>query len=381
MAEMSQDINEKGTESDIDDIEQKYGKENMSVHEFAELVSKKKGYCISDKTIKNYLNTICELSEGLLEVSYFKGKGKSNSQKILFPPESHRFLLALMTTDYFDGRKNDRKLNTRETLYGQLIDNVSKYLDESDLKLIKEHPTYQNAILEINLSKQLTNELSALLRAIFHSDPVLRYQFMIETLYYVHKLRVWAEKEDNSAFAKRLVYAHKLDELKDAAYQKGIFSAVEFDEFIVKYMALKIKSEPYEYVTDEEELSYPAMLLAKELFNIGIKDDSDVSKILKAIEQTIEQEERYKELISKAKEVFDLSKLDEAMMFSNIERLARVEFLRPAVSVDDYERTVRFVEDSIKNDKFDIIQKFLNFGRGQMSDEDMEQIMRIKDRK
>ena len=123
------------------------------------------------------------------------------------------------------------------------------------------------------------------------------------------------------------------------------------------------------------------MIRAKELFNIGIKDDSDVSKILKAIEQTIEQEERYKELISKAKEVFDLSKLDEAMMFSNIERLARVEFLRPAVSVDDYERTVRFVEDSIKNDKFDIIQKFLNFGRGQMSDEDMEQIMRIKDRK
>ena len=372
---------DKEPELGLDEVKEKYEKEYMSVREFAILVSEKKGHTITDKTIKNYLTAICELSDGLLELSDFKGGKTAKNSKIMFPPKSHRFLLALMTTDYFDGRRNDRKLNTREELYGQLIKSISEYLDESDLKVIKENPTYYNALLEINLSKHLTNELAILLRTIFHSDPVLRYQFMIETLYHFRKLRVWSSREDDSAMAKRMVYAHKLDELKDAVYQKGVFEAVEFDEFIVKYMALRIKDEDYQYVNDDELLSYPAMLLAKELFNIEIKGDSDIARELMNIEDSIEQVGRYIELTNKAKQVFDLTKVDEARMYGQIERLAKIEFLRPIVSSEDYERTVRFVEDSIKNDKYDILQMFLNCGRGGMSDEEIEKILQIKDGK
>lgn len=368
----------------FESVEAKYRKENMSVEEFAMLICKRRGLVpggITGKTVKNYLAAICEMSEGLLSLKDFRAKPDYEKSKFVFKPQNHAMLLTLMASDYFDGRKNDRRIGTRAELYGQLVDNINQYLEETDKKVIKQNPTYYNAQLEQHLTRHLTDQLASILREVYHSDPVLRYQFMIELISDFKRMNDWMAREDAKAMSTRMVYAHTLDELNDAKYQKGVFEATELDKFLVKYLALNMHGEKYCYVSDSEELSYPATLLACELFNITIKNDSDLEKIKKQIDAVIENDEKYKGIVSKAEQVFDSSVFEENRILNIIKELARIEYLRPIVSADEYEKTIRFTEDCIKQDKWDILNVFLNIGRRGMTEDEIEKIMDIKDKK
>ena len=203
---------------------------------------------------------------------------------------------------------------------------------------------------------------------------------MIETIYSVRNLRKWVEREDTFATSTRMVYAHTLDELKDAELQKGMFSSIKFEEFLVRYMASKMKGIEYTYIEEDEEISYPAMILAKRLFHNEIKENLDVINILNAIENELQNEERYIQLMNKARQVFDVTKEDEYLMLKRIEEQAKISWLHPLVNEKDYEKTVRFVEDSIKYDKYEILNILLNLGRENMSDEKIQKIMKIKDK-
>lgn len=368
----------------FESVEKKYKKENMSAEEFAMLLCLKrelKPGSITDKTVKNYMTEICKMSDGLLSIGEFKKNPDKEKSKYEFKPEHHDMLLTLMASDYFDGRKNDRRLGTRAVLYDQLTKNIEEYLQESDKKIIKANPTYYNACLENELTKRLINELSSLLRNLYHSEPVMRYQFMIEILNKFHFLNQWVMREDSKAMSTRMVYAHNLDELKDSIYQKGVFEATEFGEFIVKYFALKAHGENYNYVSDNEELSCPAYILATKLFNITVKDDTDIKKKIDEVDQQIENNIRYKELMEKAKQILDIDNAAEFNMYIDIKRLAAVQYLRPFVSKDDYEQTIRFTEECIKQDKWDILNALLQLDRSSMTDEQIRKIMDIKDHK
>lgn len=59
----------------------------------------------------------------------------------------------LINSEYFDGRKNDRRLKTRSDLNNQLAKNVREYLTDSDKQLVLNNPSYVNAELEAQLSR------------------------------------------------------------------------------------------------------------------------------------------------------------------------------------------------------------------------------------
>jgi hypothetical protein len=285
-----------------------------------------------------------------------------------------------MLSDYSDGRKNDRRLSTRAELYDQLVDNINKFLSEEDKKNIKQHPTYYNAILEKNLTTQLTNELATLLREIYHSDPVLRYQLMIETIYHLHGLNKFITEQNVRAESTRMVYAHDLDQLSDAIYQKGIFGASELDEFLTYYFAFKINGKDYEYINEDEMLSIPALFLAKQLYSITIKSDNEISKIIDEVETTIQNQKEFKRLMDKVNRIFSPDDAVEARLLKKINKMLLIEYMRPYVSPDDYNTAVRFTEECIKKDKYELLNEVIGVGRRAMSDEEIKKIMEIKDR-
>jgi hypothetical protein len=57
-----------------------------------------------------------------------------------------------------------------------------------------------------------------------------------------------------------------------------------------------------------------------------------------------------------------------------------IEYMRPYVSPDDYNTAVRFTEECIKKDKYELLNEVIGVGRRAMSDEEIKKIMEIKDR-
>lgn len=366
----------------FEDVEKKFGKENMSSAEFAVYLCKVKGLAlgeITEKTVKNYIKAICEESDGRLSVSDFKHDPAKPGSKYEFKPQYHTLLITLMATDYFDGRHNDRKLSTRGDLYLQLITNINKYLNDGDKRIIKSNPTYVNAMLERHLSEHINQQLVSLIRTMYHSDPVLRYQLMIEFLSSITNLRKWMDRLDCNAISTRMVYAHELDQLKDALYQKGLFESIDLDEFLIKFLALRVHNKDYEYISDNEELSPAAVCLAAKLFNITIKEDTEIKEMMDRVDDFISNERRYKEIIDKAKNIFDLNNPQEAKVYEDLKKLTAIQYLRPEVSAQDYEKTVRFTESCIAKDKWDILNIFMTMGRDIMTPEQIAKIMAIKD--
>ncbi|MFR4810827.1 MAG: hypothetical protein ACLUAH_10230 [Clostridium perfringens] len=346
------------------------------------LLCKKKGLNpgeITEKTVKNYIKTICEQSDGRLSVNDFKHDPTKVGSKYEFNPKIHTLLITLMATDYFDGRHNDRRLSTRSDLYLQLITNINRFLSDYDKKIIKSNPTYVNAMLEMHLTEHINHQLSSLLRTMYHSDPVLRYQFMIEFLSSITNLRKWMDRMDCNAMSTRMVYAHKLDDLKDALYQKGLFESIDLDEFMIKFLALRMHNTEYEYISDDEELSIPAMYLATKLFNITIKEDNEIKQLIDGVDNFISNEERYNEIINKAKNILDLDKPHEMKVYEDLKKLTAIQYLKSEVSPDDYERTIRFIESCIAKDKWDILKIFASMGRETITQEQISKIMAIKD--
>lgn len=129
----------------------------------------------------------------------------------------------MINSEYFDGRKNDRRLKTRSDLNNQLAKNVREYLTDSDKQLVLNNPSYVNAELEAQLSRQINQQLIILLRTMYHVSPVIRYKLMMEFIKQLVNLNDWMSRQDSKEIAARLVYAHELDAIHDALYQKGLF--------------------------------------------------------------------------------------------------------------------------------------------------------------
>ena len=239
------------------------------------------------------------------------------------------------------------------------------------------NPSYVNACLEGLLSRHMSNELSALTRDIYHMDSTLRYRVMIHFIEQLMTFRKWVESNDSKIMAARLVCAHTMDDRHDAIYQKGMFESTTLDRFLIHYLALQVHDEAYEYVSDDEKLSMPALFLISQMFHMNIDKDVSVAELFKKVDAQIEDQKRYKEITEKAKEIFDLSNPVECEIFEILKRLVKIQYLRPDVTPEEYNRMIRFQESAISKDKWDLWNKLLQIGRKNMSKEDIDAIMEV----
>ena len=361
----------------FDQVKEKFGREVMSTAEFAAYLSEISGVPIDEKTVKNRIKAICEDSDGTLTNNDFREDGSNSRSKYELRPRYHAILLTLINTEYFDGRKNDRRISTRRKLYEQLVSNIERYLPKEEKEVVMSNPSYVNARLEGLLSRHMSNELSALTRDIYHMDSTLRYQVMIYFIEQLMTLRKWVESIDSKAMAVRLVYAHTMDDRRDAIYQKGMFESTTLDRFLIHYLALQVHDKDYEYISDDEELSMPALFLISQMFHMNIDKDVSVAELFKKVDAQIEDQTRYREITEKAKEIFDLSNPVECEIFEILKRLVKIQYLRPDVTPEEYNRMIRFQESAISKDKWDLWNKLLQIGRKNMSKEDIDAMMEV----
>ena len=270
--------------------------------------------------------------------------------------------VALMDSGYFEGRKNDRKLKTRADLNRQLAENVEKYLGSEDKRIVMENPAFINAELESRLSKHINQELVILMRTMYHVSPVIRYKLMLDFFKALVNMRVWMSRQDSKEEATRLVYAHELDEIHNAIYQKGLFSSKSLDELLISLLATRMHDEEYVYVDGDEEMTPIGVYFATLVFEGEFPDTSAVKRQLDELERTLNDDSRVQTIRKKAEEILDLKDPFEQFLYDDLIRMAKLRLCTPYVSPEEYERMVRFTESAIAQDKWDILNRLMKLG-------------------
>lgn len=113
-------------------IKDKLWTETIKVSELAAYLScySRNGVHFDTAKVKDRIEEICNMSNGLLNVDDFRKEPGNSKSMYLFPPKIHGLILTLLDTGYFDNRKNERLLSTRENLHRELTVNVDLYLQQ-----------------------------------------------------------------------------------------------------------------------------------------------------------------------------------------------------------------------------------------------------------
>lgn len=359
-------------------VKAKFGTEDMTIEELTVFLRNSPRGARPDltkKSVKNYIKSLCESSNGLLKPEDFKKNPEYSKSPYCIKPEWQGLLVALMDSDYFEGRKNDRRLKTRADLNRQLAENVENYLGGEDKQIVMENPAFINAELESRLSKHINQELVILMRTMYHVSPVIRYKLMLEFLKNLANLRIWMSRQDSKEEATRLVYAHELDEIHNAIYQKGLFLSKSLDELLISLLATRMHDEEYVYVDGYEEMTPIGVYFATLIFEGEFPDTSSAKRQLDELEQALNDDSLIQTIQEKAKKILNLKDPFEQFLYDDLIRMAKLHRCTPYVSPEEYERMVRFTESAIAQDKWDILNRFMKLGDHPLDEEDVASLM------
>lgn len=359
-------------------VKAKFGTEDMTIEELTVFLRNSPRGArpdLTEKSVKNYIKSLCESSNGLLKPEDFKKNPEYSKSPYCIKPEWQGLLVALMDSDYFEGRKNDRRLKTRADLNRQLAENVENYLGGEDKRIVMENPAFINAELESRLSKHINQELVILMRTMYHVSPVIRYKLMLEFLKNLANLRIWMSRQDSKEEATRLVYAHELDEIHNAIYQKGPFLSKSLDELLISLLATRMHDEEYVYVDGYEEMTPIGVYFATLIFEGEFPDTSAAKRQLDELEQALNDDSLIQTIQEKAKKILNLKDPFEQFLYDDLIRMAKLHRCTPYVSPEEYERMVRFTESAIAQDKWDILNRFMKLGDHPLDEEDVASLM------
>ena len=363
----------KAVDIPFESVKHKFCAENMSVAEFAVYISGSSETnipTITEKSVRNYLSTICSSSNGTLKPNDFK----NNDGKFELRPEYHRLLLTIIDSIYFDGRKKRKYLSTRAILQEQLLDNVEKYLSEEERETVKSTPAYPNAVLDKRLTEHLEIELRLLINQLYHMDDLLRYKAMSDFILQLMTIRKSLCSTDSILTSARMVYAHDFDELEDAKYRRRMFEALTLEHFIIQYLAAKVHNKEFHYLPPDEVLSAPATAFAARLFRLSTTN-SEIQQMIDEIDAAVKNQKKYQDIMKRLSSVLNSSDPIESELLRAFDNLVYIQFFRPELHPEDYEKTSRFLEACISENKHDLLNKFVQLGRSAYTEDQIRAIL------
>lgn len=346
-------IKEEKPEISFEAAHAKLGKDVMTPSDYLPLVEKYLGQMVDEKTIRKRVQEICKRSEGLLKVKDFKRGPKDNYK---FDPEYNELLLALLATECFDKRRNDSRVSTRAEIYDQLLQNIDR-LPNKTQEIIKQHPAYLNTELECKLMKEIAYEMAANIGVLSSANTTLRYHLMYQFLNMLVEFRRSAQEEDALISVDRIIDSRSIHYYNDAASEAKhrAFEAEKLEDFLICLLAIQKAGKTFQYISLDEILPYPGVQLARRVFHINVP--SDVAKKLEAYEKQLFNEPRYRELKEGLEKLLDLDNEQERLIYEQLVRVIEIEYLRPKISSEDYNRMIRFTEDAVSAKKEEMLEE------------------------
>ena len=331
----------------------KLGKEVMTPADYVPLVREYQEMWVDERTIRGRVQRICENSNGLLKLEYFKS-GSNGAYK--FEPAYNELLLTLVATECFDKRKNDLRVATQIVIDDQLLKNIER-LPNKMQETIKQHPSYLNTKVGCKFMERIASEMAASIGVIGSANSVVQCNLMFQFLEMLLEFRRWAQQEDALSAADRLIDSHSSYSPNESNYtaKQRAFEAERLDDFIICLIALKLAGEEFQYVSLDEALPMSALSLAKRMFRLSLP--LDMEEKLQNFENRIFNETRYKEIVGGMKDILDLDDKREANIYEKFIQILQIEYLRPQVTPGDYKKMIRFTENSMINQKRDKLRE------------------------
>ncbi|MCM3569352.1 hypothetical protein [Neobacillus mesonae] len=347
---------------DPEEVKQKINREPISTEEIAIYLehygtyhTRPKKKSITKRTIENHIAKIVEDSNGLLTKEDFQWNGVYK-----IDPRFHGLLLTLLDSNYFDGRKNKRRLSTRGELYSSLVDNVKVYLNDEDKREIMDHPSYTNAELEGKLTERLSSELALLFRELYHADSTVRYRMMKYVIENISETRKWITETDTRIFTGKLMFGAKIaadEHDENAKLLKEKIQSDSLEDYIMMCLADKVHGkESVEEADEESIIGYPAIYLTDLLYDLTNKDV--IESELKDIDENITSSERFKLIEEKAKQILNMEDPFEGLIYNSLIHLLKIYLVTPYVSMKESREIMDFIEKAMEKDKWDILREF-----------------------
>jgi hypothetical protein len=314
-----------------------------------------------ERKVKIRVSDICKLTGGLLETKDFvKDPSKPNS-KYVFKPEWHGLLFALMDTEYFDNRKNDRLLGTRENQYRDFTVNVEFYLDEKDKEIIKSYPGYMLAACEGIASEAINYQMQTVIREAMHADEVIRLKLLSRIYDTLIELREKNARNISGIFANKMVYKHNFDDMEDGQYLSTLFDADSLPSFMAYYLALKVKGRGYDELANYNMLTYNQIFNAARIDEpVEITSKKDCDKFLAEMDKKIEETEQYKSLMDRIEGIMNLDDPLERILYRDFEYMTRTRIITETFNREEARKNKAFLEASMQMDMYDLLNEFLN---------------------
>lgn len=164
--------------------------------------------------------------------------------------------------------------------------------------------------------------------------------------------------------------------------EEGPFKNDMLDMLMIKVLDARRKNEEYHYITENEELSYPATYLASKQYDISKFTEHELYKWFAQAEINVSSSRRYTSIMAGLNNVLDKNDLLEGKILDSLDKIVRSEIVASCTEVTpyDYKKLIRFTEDSIREDKEkirDICDEKVDV---KLDKEVLNQIMAIKDR-
>lgn len=352
---------EKTEEEYVSEVEKLAYKGVLTPKQMAAYLSKysRKHIHFDEKKVKGRIEEICALSDGLMCVDDFKAK--TGRKPYQFKPEWHGLLFALMDTEYFDNRKNNRLLSTRESLYRDLVVNIEFYLHGKDQEVVKSYLGYLNAKCEGIASEAINYQIQNLIRDAMHSDETVRLRLLRRIHDVLNELIEQNRKEISRMWSSKLVYKHTFDDAEDGKFLSSLLYAEKLPTFMAELLALKVNGVTYDELADADKLLYKNIYEASQIDEpIPLPDKEDFSAFVKNINNKAEHDNHFENLIVRLYSVMDMEDPMEKQLFIDFWNVARARFISGKITEEELSKSKKFFESAMQVDMFDLLNEFVN---------------------
>ena len=314
----------------------------------------------------------------------FRKNPSNNMSQYVFAPRIHGLILALLDTGYFDNRKNDRKLDTRESLFRDLTVNIKLYLNNEDRKLVESNPAFANAACEGIISEAIRNKLIELIQVNMHSDETVRLKLLKRTYDTISDLIRVNEDEANNIMICKMVYKHVYDSKDGGEYLAALFGEDNLIGFLINLLALKMKLDVIEK-DDIPKLDTYMSLYAwtKELGKaqndplwqeLMVMNSEQINELKEKLKVKATMNIDYKKLMDRANDFFDHNNPEELQLLSDLELITRDRILLKQLKKENMKIIKRFYEASFAKDMYDMINDLFN---GNLNTQTIREFQRI----
>ena len=362
----------------IDELTQerirKFGKEDMTLEDFAVFVSLERGLGsdgLNKRTISNYLEELCELSGNKITLDDFKDKNNEGKLKgtpvYKLKPELHGVLASLMCSNFFDGRRGKKRLLNIEESRKEIYENCGKYLDSEDLEICKKYSPYLNESMEQALGERIDNQIKWALMDLYKIDSLDRYQYMLEFLEMIVEFRKKVNSRpglfvNNNRFALEKFLINmlwlKMECLKPPKDNKLMQNLKDLPE----------TADPNYYKSQyNDESIFPlAIRLIELMYNVeGTYKDAG-KELVNEMDKRINQCEHFNEIMDKVSNVLDFFNPVERRIYYKFMAISRAECYAYNLQPGYWEKMPYYIEQVTKyrekilekiQEQDDIIQK------------------------